>query len=315
MSILISPDEESHNYEVNSDYAGYRNLLNSEELVDFHKGTLHRVWYNVQSASFNPHWHSALEIILPVENYYDVKIQGEDYHLLPGDIIFIPPGEIHELIAPPTGSRFIFIMNISLITRLNGFAGIQSILSKPLLLSKKTAPYIYDDIYSLLVQIRNEYFGQGEYAELSIQALLLNMFIKIGESHNNAEELFPNVRPYKQKEYIQKFNQALEYIDDHFAEEITLEDVADKIGFSKYHFSRLFKQYTDYTFCDYLTYRRMKAAEEYLGHPDLSITDIALAAGFPSISTFNRVFKQAKNCTPSEYRAKNSYPSKKKHLD
>lgn len=312
MAMIINPDEVNHNYEVNSDWAGYRNMLNGEELVDFHKNTLHRVWFNVQPGSFPPHWHSAMEIIVPVENFYDVKVNSELFHLLPGDIIIIPPGELHELITPPTGSRFIFLLNISLITRLNGFAGIQSILSKPLVFTKETNPYIYEDIYSILVQIRNEYFSQGEYAELAIQALLLNMFIKIGESHNNAEELFPNVRPYKQKEYIQKFNQALEYIDDHYAEEITLEDVADKIGFSKYHFSRLFKQYTDYTFCDYLTYRRMKAAEEYLSRPDLSITDIALASGFPSISTFNRVFKQAKNCTPSEYRTKMTY-SKKKH--
>ena len=311
MSIIINPDEVNHNYEVNSDYPGYRNLLNNEELVDFHQGTLHRVWFNVQTASFSPHWHSAMEIILPVENYYDVVINGEKFHILPGEIIIIPPGEIHELIAPSSGGRFIFIMNISLITRLNGYAGIQSILSKPLHITKETHPYIYDDVYSLLVQMRNEYFDQGEYAELAIQALLLNLFITIGKNHNNAEELFPNVRPYKQKEYVQKFNQALEYIDAHYFEEITLEEVADIIGFSKYHFSRLFKQYTDYTFCDYLTYRRIKAAEELLAKPDQSITDIALASGFPSISTFNRVFKQVKNCTPSEYRAKNSYSRKK----
>ena len=45
--------------------------------------------------------------------------------------------------------------------------------------------------------------------------------------------------------------------------------------------------------------------KELLAIPDLSITEISLQVGFSSISTFNRVFKQQKNCTPSEYRAKN----------
>ncbi len=98
----------------------------------------------------------------------------------------------------------------------------------------------------------------------------------------------------------------MEYIDIHYMEELNLEDIAESTGFSKYHFSRLFKQYTGFTFCDYLCHRRIKVAEELLARPDLSITEAALQAGFPSISTFNRLFKQYKNCTPSEYRSRNS---------
>ena len=97
----------------------------------------------------------------------------------------------------------------------------------------------------------------------------------------------------------------MDYIDEHYMEDLNLEDIAESIGFSKFHFSRLFKQYTNFTFCDYLCYRRIKVAEELLAMPDLSITEVALQAGFPSISTFNRLFKQHKNCTPSEYRSKN----------
>lgn len=95
----------------------------------------------------------------------------------------------------------------------------------------------------------------------------------------------------------------LDYIDSHYTEELTLDNIADFSGFSKYHFTRLFKQYTDSTFYDYLIYRRIKAAEELLANPELSITEIALQSGFSSISTFNRIFKQKKGCTPSEYRS------------
>ena len=152
--------------------------------------------------------------------------------------------------------------------------------------------------------MRNEYFRKNEYAELTIYALLINLFVKFGYNHIQTQDLFPNVRSYKQKEYVKKFNDLLDYIDKHYTEELNLEEIADCIGFSKYHFSRLFKQYTGFTFCDYLCYRRIKAAELLLSRQDLSITEVALQSGFSSISTFNRIFKQQKKCTPSEYRSR-----------
>ncbi len=304
--------EDFNYYQINNDWGG-RNLHDKEELVDFWQNTSHRIWMNEQIMNYSAHWHTAMEIINPVENHYDAVVNGEKYRINPGDILIIPPGEVHELYAPESGKRFIFLMNISLISKLKGFSGIQSMLSHPLLLSKDSFPKIYDDIYQILLQIRNEYFNNNDYAELTIQALLINLLVKIGEHHNNAEELFPNVRLYKQKEYVQKFNQALEYIDNHYMEDVSLEDVADQIGFSKYHFSRLFKQYTDYTFCDYLTFRRIKVAEDYLASPDYSITEVAMQSGFSSISTFNRLFKQQKGCTPSEYRSKNSTAKRRAH--
>ncbi len=126
----------------------------------------------------------------------------------------------------------------------------------------------------------NEYFSQKEYSELIIYSLLINFFVKFAYNRINAEALFPKVQLDKQKEYIQKFNALMTYIDTHYTENLDLETVAKSVGFSKYHFSRLFKQYTNFTFGDYLCYRRIKAAEELLANADLSITEVAIQAGF-----------------------------------
>ena len=85
--------------------------------------------------------------------------------------------------------------------------------------------------------------------------------------------------------------------------DISVEDAARTAGFSKFHFSRLFKQFTDQTFCGYLNQRRISAAETLLLNPRLSITDVALQSGFSSLSTFNRTFRTLKSCTPSEFKA------------
>lgn len=292
-------------YSKNDDYTGSRQLKNEQEVVEFHNASTMRIWFNEQNINFPQHWHSAMEIIMPVENYYDAYIKDTQYRVMPGEVLVIPPGEVHMLCAPENGKRFVFMFDISSITKMKSFSGIQPLFAQPLLITQEAFPHIYDDVYQILVQMRNEYFNKNEYGELVIYSLLLNFFVKFGYNRINTENLFPNVRLYKQKEYVQKFNNLMDYIDEHYMEDLNLEDIAESIGFSKFHFSRLFKQYTNFTFCDYLCYRRIKVAEELLTKPDLSITEVALQAGFPSISTFNRLFKQHKNCTPSEYRSKN----------
>ena len=116
---------------------------------------------------------------MPVENYYDVIVNDSSYHLLPGEILVIPPGELHELIAPNEGKRFVFLFDITLITKLKSFSGIQSLLAQPLYVTPETYPKIYNDIYQLLTQMCNEYFSQKEYSELIIYSLLINFFVKI----------------------------------------------------------------------------------------------------------------------------------------
>lgn len=299
-------NEKTDYYSVNSDFSGSRTMLaGSQEVVEFRSNSAVRIWCNNQTSDFAPHWHTALEIIMPAENWYDAVVCDVSYHIIPGEILIIPPCDLHSLKAPESGTRFIYIIDITSIAKLHGFAGIQALLTSPLHITKSSYPHIYNDVCSLLVQIRNEYFDKNDFAELTIFSLLLNMFVKLGVNHLNSVSLFPNTRLYKQKEYINKFNDVLEYIDTHYMENFTLDDVASAVGFSKYHFSRLFKQYTGCSFCTYICRCRIKVAEELLTQPNLSITEIAMQSGFPSISTFNRVFRQQKNCSPSEYREKN----------
>ena len=92
------------------------------------------------------------------------------------------------------------------------------------------------------------------------------------------------------------------FINNHYAEAITLDTVADSLGFSKYYVSRQFKSYMHSNFCDYLNKIRTKAAAEMLRTSDYSITDIAMRAGFQSISSFNRTFKIIYGCSPTKFR-------------
>lgn len=73
-------------------------------------------------------------------------------------------------------------------------------------------------------------------------------------------------------------------------------------GFSKFYFSRLFKQFTDVSFYKYVNQKRIEKAAEMLTEPNISITNVALSCGFESLSSFIRMFKIVKGCTPTEFR-------------
>lgn len=289
----------------NFDFTGNRKLDDCHESVEYRNNSIARIWYNDLPVGFERHCHTAIEIIIPVENDYEVVTSSETFHIAPGEIMIIPPGEMHELVAPSHGVRFIYLFDISFMEKMSGFARLSAtIFSCPILMTKESHPKIYDEFFQALAFIRNEYFTTHEFSDFTIFSVLLNIFSKFGyQQMENMEYL---TQSGKQAEYSQKFHEVIEYIDEHYAEDICLEQIAHSIGFSKYHFSRLFKQYTNYTFCDYLNFRRIKAAENLLAQKKLPVTEIALRSGFSSISTFNRLFKQFKGCSPSEYRAKST---------
>jgi two-component system response regulator YesN len=96
---------------------------------------------------------------------------------------------------------------------------------------------------------------------------------------------------------------ALVYIERHFSEEITLEDIAREAGLSRYHFCRLFRHETGSTFLEYLQSVRVRQAQALLADPYLRITEVAYTVGFGDLSHFDRTFRRMVGLSPREYRA------------
>ena len=211
--------------------------------------------------------------------------------------------------APDTGIRNIYLIDLSFLTKIKGFASIQSLISQAVYLTQRSHPKIYKSILNQFLDIATEYFHDKEYCEITIYSMVLKIFSELGYCRTQDSDLFAHCRTDKKKEYIQKLNIVLDFIDINYAEDISLDKMADMAGFSKYHFSRLFTQYTGHTFCDYLNLRRIRAAEILLSGDELTVTEAAMQSGFSSIATFNRVFKSLKNCSPTEYRNLNKLSS------
>ena len=102
---------------------------------------------------------------------------------------------------------------------------------------------------------------------------------------------------------IQKILPVMTYINQNFAEDLSLEDMSAMLGFDRSYFCRIFKTATGATFTEYLNFVRICKAEKKLCDGEKSILDISSEVGFSSVSYFNKVFKKYKNCSPSFYRS------------
>lgn len=104
------------------------------------------------------------------------------------------------------------------------------------------------------------------------------------------------------RRYSAPIQQALTYIDQHYAEDISLNTVADAVFLNRDHLSRQFKKEVGVTFSEYLTRCRMEQARRLLDRTSLRISDIALEVGISNMSYFSTVFHKVFGCSPNEAR-------------
>lgn len=104
--------------------------------------------------------------------------------------------------------------------------------------------------------------------------------------------------------YQQAIAKAVRHLIAHFRDEVRLEDVLLVTGMSRPTFARQFKIHSGRTFSEFLNRLRLQAACRELQESERSILDIALASGFSQVSFFNRLFRRAMRCSPTEFRIK-----------
>lgn len=92
------------------------------------------------------------------------------------------------------------------------------------------------------------------------------------------------------------------YIDENYANAITLDTLSNLIGYSKYELCHKFKSATGRTVVDYINHVRLCRAKSLLENTDNSITEIALCCGFSSVQYFHKVFKKYQGSSPRVYR-------------
>jgi AraC-like DNA-binding protein len=102
-------------------------------------------------------------------------------------------------------------------------------------------------------------------------------------------------------------NTVLEYIENHLHEDISLDDLANHVNYSKSHLSREFNKYIRISLPDYITKRRLSNAALMVYNTGKSISYIADTNGFNSVKYFSTLFKKELGISPTEYRKRSGF--------
>ncbi|MDD3172999.1 MAG: AraC family transcriptional regulator [Herbinix sp.] len=120
------------------------------------------------------------------------------------------------------------------------------------------------------------------------------------------------VKPQSTIDYTNHIVKATrEYLENHYTDDISLEDMASQVNISPQYFSKLIKKTTGFNFIDWLSMLRVKKAKELLTDTSLTVKEVCFMVGYKDPNYFSRIFKKRIGLTPSEYVKANSYLNNK----
>ncbi len=255
------------------------------------------------------HWHDEMELIHIHEGEGTFFINLKPYTVKEGDLLIIPPQCIHSA-ATQMASSISYDAIVFHLDMLRS-ASIDSVtmdyitplvngeLSTPILLHPN-GPH-YSSVLHTIMAISESYQTGSPVYQLEIKAALFQLFALL-YGHGFIQKSTASETGHTQK--IEKIKLAIQYILEHYNEDLPIQTLADLLQYSEYHFIRFFKEQTGSTCIQYINTIRLQKACELLLSTPLSITEIALEVGFQNISYFIRTFKAKYNCTPNAYRKK-----------
>lgn len=257
------------------------------------------------------HWHEEVELQYIQKGQAYITCDEDNFHVSKGDIIFINHA-VRHFVTPvgPEGAIFIsIIVNPSFILGF-GQLELENKYVSPVITNRSfnhlhiaADNNLYLQFLSPLKQLISLNTDCPSGYELLSKAYILQLWKLIYDQLPAGTEHSSRISARTANQDAQRVKHAMLYIQEHFMESVTLEDIAGSILVSKSECCRCFKRATGLSPIEYLIkYRIMEAAKHMNRKTHESISEIAGSVGFNNISYFNKIFKKFMGCTPTEYR-------------
>lgn len=149
-------------------------------------------------------------------------------------------------------------------------------------------------IHRIMNELLNEQEGKAPY-KLSCEHTLLNLLL-IYLMRNSFRQ-----QPARM-EIASRIDTVISYIHSHYADDISLEQLAERFYISPFYLCREFKRCTNRTLVQYINVTRIMHAQRKLMETDLNVTQVSKETGFSNLTHFNRVFKSVTGTTPSGFK-------------
>lgn len=263
--------------------------------------SIERIKHVGHGSMTNHHFHNYYEIYYLLSGKKHYFLKDRTYHLNQGDMIFIPPNELHKTIDAGAQEVERVLINFS-----GDFLATQDVVltravnallfeeNRIIRFSPQEQNFIESHLYKMLQEEKNKPTGYRLYSKALLTLLILYAYRHV-ESHS--QEAFNHLSSVHKK-----VSEITQYVNEHFSEPLMLADVARQFFISPFYLCRIFKETTGFSFNEYLTNIRLKEAQRLLRETNLKVIKVAESCGFGSISHFGRVFKEATGSSPLRFR-------------
>ncbi|OHR66958.1 hypothetical protein HMPREF3291_00865 [Bacillus sp. HMSC76G11] len=252
-------------------------------------------------------WHDSLEIFYTLKGKGRYFIDGKIYTFEKGDLFVIGNQELHksQLIEGEPFEALIIMFNPKIVHMLKADDEVD-LLSifydrSPGFSHKMKADTFSKTLIWIFKQLQTEFENNREDSLRSIISLLNYLLIFLKRKYGENEQLSTLDCNYsfKLNDIVSK---ALEYVDEHFHENINLPDIANSLNVSSSYLSREFKRVTGFTLIEFITTKKVRHAKNLLGNSFLQVTEIASEVGYNNVTHFNWIFKKKVGMSPGKYR-------------
>ena len=241
------------------------------------------------------HWHNSLEIVLPICGGEYAWVDGRYYKLYQENMmpLIINSRSIHafESGCPKPYIGLALLINYQFLKEV--YPEIDHIHFKQ-----------PDEEVGMLIKkqlfLINEYYEtESNHKDLLIYSALYHLIYLLLENLSVEKKDKVELKSEKNKHRITSI---INYIDENYQEDLTIEQLSEVFHLSEGHLSKLFKENLGMTIKAYISQTRAKEVRQALLTSDLPLIDIAIMCGFPNVKSMNKVFKDLYHCTPKQFR-------------
>ena len=232
------------------------------------------------------HWHSAIEFIFILKGTLAFTLNNNSFLASAGELIVINSSMVHAFSPTTDDTDYYYLMAN------DDFFKSNSLYSKDTLFETVIES---DEAKMLFKKITAEYEHGDEYSNAAILSNLMSLFVHLARNHKTRGE---NV-PRSEEKKLKMVRGVLVYLSEHFREKLTVEQISEKLHYSKSYISHTFKEITHYSLIGYINLLRCQNASSLI-LDGKSVSEASAESGFTEISYFTRVFKKTLGILPSQ---------------
>lgn len=247
------------------------------------------------------HWHDEFELIHVSEGTLRVTLDGMEHLLHAGDTAFVAGGQAHAASADNCVYKCTVFDPAMLLRSGDACKSYIHRIQNSSVIVSPCFPASCTPVHEAMERLFRTAFDPSRPPNaLLVFGALMDFFGWVFEEKAYVDS--PAELPRSTRR-IRPLKQVLAFIEQHYAEPITLTQLSETAGMSPKYFCRFFRQMTRRTPIDYLNYYRVECACQELSTTEKSVTEVALDCGFNDISYFIKTFRRHKGVSPGKYLA------------